>query len=473
MKLRTKILLISCLAVLTAILFSEVMILGTTARNLKNETELKGYQNFYELINEMNPALSDVNGHEMKKTWMEYFFKTRKQGNERYDYTICFYQDVQNDGETKTVEIYNHTELTWDDLSKLDYGTYNAGFAKSEMIREGHSYTVFAYEGPSGFFIYQIVDMDGVFLKIKQLALYMAILTAGVLTVTIGILYFLLKRMLWPLQELNETTKKLAEGAYDQRVPVRRKDEIGELEESFNKMAEAIQKSRDQLETSEKQKTLFMGNLTHELKTPMTAISGYAQTLLTVRLDPEDEAEALHYIYEECMRLERLSKKMMKLLELDQDLEIVLKDTPVRVLFEASEKACTTILREKDIRLEWNENGEHYPMDLDLMTDVMINLIDNAAKASQSGSRILLKSYEQCIEVQDFGRGIPEEEKEKILEPFYMIDKSRSRKNGGAGLGLALTSIILKYHHVDLKIESTVGEGTRMILQFDYKTLNT
>ena len=96
----------------------------------------------------------------------------------------------------------------------------------------------------------------------------------------------------------------------------------------------------------------------------------------------------------------------------------------------------------------------------------MINLIDNARKASGSGERIILSAAENVIEVRDFGKGIPEEEKEKILEPFYMIDKSRSRKSGGAGLGLAITAMILKRHHCRLQIESEVGRGTRMILQF-------
>ena len=180
-------------------------------------------------------------------------------------------------------------------------------------------------------------------------------------------------------------------------------------------MAEAVENSTQELAESERRKTLFMGNLTHELKTPMTAISGYAQTLLNVKLDREDEEEALHYIYEECGRLERLSKKMMKLLELNQDTSLNLTDIPVCRLFEAAERSCEAILKEKDVRLEILENGEHFLMDMDLMTDVMINLIDNSVKASEKGGRILLRAYDRCIEVQDFGRGIPEEEKEKCL----------------------------------------------------------
>ena len=172
------------------------------------------------------------------------------------------------------------------------------------------------------------------------------------------------------------------------------------------------------------------------------------------------------YIYEECTRLERLSKKMMKLLELDCDGELEFSDTPVKVIFEAAAKSCGRTLRERRIKLEITEHGEHFLMDADLMTDVVINLVDNAIWASEPGGTVLLKAYGRYIEVCDFGQGIPREEQDKILEPFYMIDKSRSRRKGGAGLGLALTATIAKRHNVTLAIESEPQKGTRMILQF-------
>ena len=116
--------------------------------------------------------------------------------------------------------------------------------------------------------------------------------------------------------------------------------------------------------------------------------------------------------------------------------------------------------------MECIEHGEHFSMDLDLMTDVLINLIDNGVKASDCGGKIVLRAYDNIIEVQDFGQGIPAEEQEKIMEPFYMVDKSRSRKSGGAGLGLALTVLIAKRHNILIQIDSKEGNGTRIILQF-------
>ena len=183
-------------------------------------------------------------------------------------------------------------------------------------------------------------------------------------------------------------------------------------------------------------------------------------------LTKEEEEEALLYIDKEAKRLSRLSKKMMRLLELDADAEPELTETPVEELFEWVRRACGAILKEKQITLHCEEHGELLPMDVELMTDMLINLVDNAVKASKEGGKIILRARERCIEVRDFGQGIPKEELGRIMEPFYMIDKSRSRRTGGAGLGLALVAMIAKRHGIRIEIDSRIGEGTRFILQF-------
>lgn len=469
MKLRTRIIGISCIAVLLASLLGDAVIWVVNAKSLRQEAFIQSYQNFYVVVNELERALEGKGGTESDRVYLEYYFKTQED-----DYNICYdtSANLQNAGEWE--EIYNHTVFSAEELQNLDsvkelqnleYKNENT-IDYAEFTREGRHYLVFCETDIPGLAVYRIEDITYVWNNLRKLAAYMLLITIGVTAVTLCSLYFILKRVLRPLKELNDTTKRMTENVYGQRVTIQRKDEIGELGESFNRMAEAVETRTRSLEESEKRKTLFMGNLTHELKTPMTAISGYAQTLLSVKLDPEDQEEALRYIYEECGRLERLSRKMMKLLELDQDDTLEFRDVPVKQIFEAAEKSCEAILQKKQMKLEWSEHGEIFLMEPDLMTDVLINLIDNGVKASEPGGRIILRAYDRCIEVQDFGRGIPKEEQEKILEPFYMIDKSRSRKSGGAGLGLALTAVIAKRHHILLRIDSAVGEGTRMILQF-------
>lgn len=470
MKLRTRIICVTSIAVIAACLLSDGIIWKFYQRNKKEEAFIKGYQTSYMIMDELINDIETMSPRQINSTYFSYYFKNRRD-----DYTICI--RMPNAGNAlygssieeyeNAVELYNHSVFSPQELFGMDYKTYDA-LVYSEFTWEGGHYLIFAkvFSQNSNYVLFHIVDINYVWRELERMILLMLLITAGAAVIVIILLSIVLKAVLRPLQDLNATAKWIAEGLYGQRVTVKRQDEIGQLGESFNAMAEAVEMRTRNLEESEQKKTLFMGNLTHELKTPMTAISGCAQTLLSTRLSKEEEEEALYYIYEECGRLERLSKKMMKLLELDQEGEIEMQEIAVRRLFEAAEHSCKVILQKKQITLKVSEHGERFLMDLDLMTDVLINLIDNAVKASQPGGIICLTAEENRIQVQDFGQGIPAEEQERILEPFYMIDKSRSRKNGGAGLGLALTVLIIKKHQAVLQIESEVGTGTRMILQF-------
>lgn len=461
MKIRTKIIWVSCIAILAAVLIGDAVIWVLARKSFMNEALVSAYQNSYVAVENLKQDANFDSPLLMDETFLSYYFKSQED-----DYNICIHTMGKDDSSSPYFEeIYNHTVIDAKTLWNMPYHEYES-MKYAYLDREGRNYIVFSTELSPEWHYYRIEDISYVWDRMEWLAACMLAITLIVTALTVCTLSIILRRMLKPLQELRDTTRNIAQGLYNQRVHIRHADEIGQLGENFNRMAEAVEARTHSLEESEKKKTLFMGNLTHELKTPMTAISGYAQTLLSTKLSEEQQQEALMYIYEECARLERLSRKMMKLLELDQEAELELTNTKVLSIFEAAKKSCTAILRDKQITLEFSEHGETFPMEADLMTDVLINLIDNAVKASPQGGRILLKAYGQCIEVQDFGQGIPADEQENILEPFYMIDKSRSRGNGGAGLGLALTAAIARRHNISLYIESEPDEGTRMILQF-------
>lgn len=464
MKLRTRIVWITGIAVFLAAVLGNGIIWIRNERTLRNEAFIQGYQESYQIWADFSTLLDRRTDKKIDSVLVEYYFKERRD-----DYTLCFKhtERVSETGETITgiEEYYNHTIFSPEELLNLNMRGYQAT-DYAELHWEGRDYLIFRMNMERNIVLLHIVDCTYVGEELRELFLVMTVIILVITVVTIWILTIVLKRAFKPLEDLNQRTTSMAKGLYNQRVEISGSDEIGQLGESFNQMAEAVEARTRSLYESEQRKTLFMGNLTHELKTPMTAISGYAQTLLSTKLSPEDEEEALHYIYKECGRLERLSKKMLKLLELDQEEELELKETPVKVLFEAVEQSCRAIVKEKQIALEITEHGECFPMDLDLMTDCLINFVDNGIKASEPGGKICLKADAHSIEVQDFGQGIPKEEQDKILEPFYMIDKSRSRKSGGAGLGLALAALIIKRHPITLQVESEVGKGTRMILQF-------
>ena len=470
MKLQPWITWLCCMAVLIATIIVDVLVWNVERKNIISEATSNALNEMYSLADAYNQTFErsqfTSNSDEVMDIQLQYFFKTRLD-----EYTICVrYQEIDgtlvNDAEHGYF-VYNHTVLSLDDVENNDYNSIaNETISYGTLHYQDSEYLICKYTTKNRLSIYHLTCIDYAKDKLRNLTMYMIVITFSVMVVMSIIVALILRHSLRSLKELNATAADIAKGNYDKRVNVRGKNEIATLGTTFNQMAEAVETRTKSLEESERQKTLFMGNLTHELKTPLAAISGYAQTLLTVRLDEADEAEALGYIDEECKRLERLSKKMLRLLELDTEQKLELYEIPVRQLFERTERLCRKLLETKGVTLQYEEHGECFLVEEDLMTEVLVNLVDNANKASKQGDTIRLIANDHQILVQDTGCGIPEEEQKKILEPFYMIDKSRSRKNGGAGLGLALTALILKRHDVTLAIESEEGKGTTMILNF-------
>ena len=464
MKLQTWITWLCCTAVLIATIIVDVLVWNVERKNIMSEATSNALNEMYSLADAYNQTFErsqfTSNSDEVMDIQLQYFFKTRLD-----EYTICVrYQEIDgtlvNDAEHGYF-VYNHTVLSLDDVENNDYNSIaNETISYGTLHYQDSEYLICKYTTKNKLSIYHLTCIDYAKDKLRNLTMYMIVITFSVMVVMSIIVALILRHSLRSLKELNATAADIAKGNYDKRVNVRGKNEIATLGTTFNQMAEAVETRTKSLEESERQKTLFMGNLTHELKTPLAAISGYAQTLLTVRLDEADEAEALGYIDEECKRLERLSKKMLRLLELDTEQKLELHEIPVRQLFERTGRLCRKLLETKGVTLQYEEHGECFLVEEDLMTEVLVNLVDNANKASKQGDTIRLIANDHQILVQDTGCGIPEEEQKKILEPFYMIDKSRSRKNGGAGLGLALVRRVVDIVGGEIAVKSTLGKGT-------------
>lgn len=216
--------------------------------------------------------------------------------------------------------------------------------------------------------------------------------------------------------------------------------------------------------TNEAQRQLI-GSMSHELKTPLTAIKGYSETLLSVKLSQEQEEKALEYINRESGRLSRLSEKMMELTRLyEPECRIALEKVSVETLFAMVKESVSHRLQEKNmiLQMEGEFQDRNKMLDSDLMTSFLINLVNNSIMASEPESTIYLGADEHSLWVRDEGCGIPSEEMDKVRKAFYRVDKSRSRKSGNMGLGLALCEQIAAVHHGIMVIESEVGTGTKI-----------
>ena len=241
-------------------------------------------------------------------------------------------------------------------------------------------------------------------------------------------------------------------GAADTRENRLQKVRIGELERAIGNL-EHVAARREE----------FIGSFAHELKTPLTAIIGYADMLRSKDMNPKARFTAAGYIFSEGKRLEALSLKLMDIIVAGKR-EFERKRYDAGYFLRAVAAVTVPSLSADGLTMDlrWDP-GEIY-VEPDLFKTLMINLVDNARKASRKGGVVALfgKAEEKgyAFYVRDSGRGIPKEELSKILEPFYMVDKSRSRAQNGAGLGLALCQRIAELHGTRLEYESEVGKGT-------------
>lgn len=218
-----------------------------------------------------------------------------------------------------------------------------------------------------------------------------------------------------------------------------------------------------------KQREDFINGFTHELKTPMTVIMGYADLLRLKKCDEEISQKALNYIYSESKRLEKLSFKLMELMSLTEE-KLELESIEVSSFIN-------NFVDNEDFNLTVNEietdiNKGYIKGDKELLEVVIRNLVENANKAEPKDNIIYIRgevlgNKKYRISIIDKGKGIPKEHIARVTEDFYMVDKSRSRSNGGSGIGLSLVKKILEFHNTSLHIESKVGEGT--IVYFDLK----
>lgn len=266
-----------------------------------------------------------------------------------------------------------------------------------------------------------------------------------------------------PLEKLSSLAQHISHGDYSARLHIHSGDEIEALANDFNNMADTIEDNISELHFSMEKQEQFMGSFAHELKTPMTSIIGYADLLRSQNMSEDETNEAANYIFSEGKRLESLSLKLLDLLVVKNQ-ETILTPTDPALAVRNIINVMKPELAKEHITLKSSCRKGCCMMDIDLFQSLIINIIDNARKAIDDNGLIhvagTVRDDNYVIIIKDNGRGMPPEEITRISEAFYRIDKSRSRAQGGAGLGLAICSKIAEIHQAKIKYKSAVGRGT-------------
>ncbi len=261
-----------------------------------------------------------------------------------------------------------------------------------------------------------------------------------------------------PINDLVLAARRFADGNFDARVYDNgRDDELGELTEAFNAMADSLQRT-------EQQRREFIANVSHELKTPMTSIAGYADGILDGVISPEEERKYLTIISEESRRLSRLVRRMLDVSQL-QNFDLIKQKRPfdlsesMRRVLVSMEKKITD--RGLDVDVDIPEDAVMVLGDSDLLTQVIYNLLENAVKFAQSDSTLFLGLTRQgskaVVTVQNHGLTIDEEELPKLFDRFHKSDRSRSADKDGVGLGLYIVRTILEQHREKITVTSKDG----------------
>ncbi|OGS45695.1 MAG: hypothetical protein A2539_08055 [Elusimicrobia bacterium RIFOXYD2_FULL_34_15] len=313
------------------------------------------------------------------------------------------------------------------------------------------------------------------------------------------IYYYLLTYFLKPLKSLHEAAKCISKKDFTCFVPVSSKDELGDISEQFNTMIgelnnfynnleNQIKKSTEgihilnkklidrsmeldtlnkQLKELDKKKSDFVSIVAHDLRTPLTSIMGYTDTILNdkLKISEQDKKEYLNIIHNESCRISRLVSDFLDVSKIEAGMiELNKEETNMAELVKETTKSINMILKGDYIVVESDKNINKIKIDNDRITQVLQNIIWNAIKFSPKGSiiKIAVKNYPDGVKVDIFdkGPGIPAKYKEKIFQKFFIIDDDILRKKTGTGLGLAIAKSIIEMHGGKIWVENVVSGGS-------------
>lgn len=385
------------------------------------------------------------------------------------DYCFSRFADqtavLMHDGEPvyTGVSIDPSAYLKKDDTYQTEYDSVACKVHGKNLLIAGGMTSI----GAENYTVYIVEDVTDIHTRIRRMSLIYAGVSILALCIGAGAVMLLVKRSTKPVAALSEAAKEIADGAYEKRVDVQTGDEIGALGQDFNRMADAVETKISELEERNERQRLFIGGVTHEFKTPMTGLLLHTGLLRRANLTEDERDASLAHIEMQTAWLERLTQNLLKLFTSDEAIERSEVDLPA--LLETVREGVEPKLIERGASLSIACETQTLLCNHDLIRSLLTNLIVNAANAYDANAPekpIALTVRGQTISVADHGRGIPKEAQSRIFEPFYRVDKSRSKKQGGSGLGLALVKAIADAHGATITVESEPDVGTTVLVTF-------
>jgi len=307
--------------------------------------------------------------------------------------------------------------------------------------------------GMKAMFVEQLTAPTASF-NIKWLSSFVAYsLIAGSLLILVASIF-----LVRPINKLTRATRQIAAGDFNVELNIKQKGEIGTLARSFEEMMHDLQ----QLEQMRRD---FVSNVSHEVQSPLTSISGYAKALKHVAISDAERSRYLDIIIAEAERMSKMSDSLLKLSLLEsQSQQMKLAsyglDEQIRRVIVAIQPQWSA----RNISFDLNLKAVNVTADYDLLNQVWTNILGNSIKFSEDGGvinvSIIQDTKNVAVQITDAGFGISLEDQKRIFERFFKADRSHSRKYAGSGMGLAIVKQIVSLHQGDIRVESELGRGT-------------
>ena len=344
-------------------------------------------------------------------------------------------------------------------------GRSSVVFSTGSAGKNAVAYRVLAkplnYRGLTVVVAIPLTEVNG---TLHRLGLVMVLVSAGVL-IGLGVLaWWIVRRGLRPLEEMAVTAGAIAGGDLGRRVaPAEDRTEVGRLGLALNAMLGEIEEAFSARAASEGRLRRFLADASHELRTPLTSIRGYAEIFdMGARDRPEDLATAMHHIREEADRMKVLVDDLLLLARLDRERPLEVVPTDLVMVVARSVRAARAAAPDRSVSLEAPPVAMVLG-DAHRLRQVVDNLLMNAVRHSPEGAPIAVRMSVDgamaTVEVVDHGPGVPADDTERIFEPFYRADTSRTRTTGGAGLGLAIVAAIARAHGGTVGVKPNSGDG--------------
>lgn len=456
MKLSLKIFLGICIPSLAAIIIvSTVLINKSFNTNLDLQIELYT-EEFDNIINGIDNSFSSSYDYEKILNAVGSYYKENEKYLSLYKDNSLIYSNNEN-------IVPNSKELL-----NIQDGSYNAVIEKKNK----DYYLYIASLQQQGNTLVYMRSLNNVYSQRKGLTNLCILIVTTLIVIITFVAYIISKTLTKPLQNIKKEMNKLSSGNFDISLK-EGKDEIGDLIHEFNIMSKELKKRNKDLIDMIDSKQLFIDNLSHEMNTPLTSIYGYSKLIENAELSDEQKIKYLQYIQTETNRISEMYKKLLTI-SYKENSDIDKNNIKISTILNELQIELASRFEEKNLKLIIENEIDDFYCDKMLISLAISNLLRNAIEISEENKNIKIKSYvknnKKCICIIDEGKGIEKNQIDKIIEPFYRIDKSRSRKHGGAGLGLSIVNRIMELHQGNLKIESEICSGSTFILEFPNET---